>query len=301
MPRQIRLPLGVLSGALVVLVVVATSLAPRSGPPTALATPTDGGFAHNSPDVGPSPLAVNPAPVAWVQTSSDGTIQVITADVDEVCPEEKSGCAPLQHSAGSSLSLGAPPQALIGSPSSNQLIVVSGSEGSHPGSVIVVPVPTPAVEPTPVPSGPAPTPTAPATSPPTTPPGSQEPTPVPTPTGAHSIAEGVRVIGDARYSPDGKWLAFSAQPIDGSTGPDLYVWDGTAATAVRVTSEHATYFSSWLGDTILASRLPEVAGAVESGAPSAVSPTHATGSPIVRDLHPVSFVYDPASGSSTSL
>ncbi|HKB28808.1 MAG TPA: hypothetical protein VKC59_07285 [Candidatus Limnocylindrales bacterium] len=305
-PRQVRLPLGILSGVLVALVVVATSLAPREGPIAAVTNPPGSGVALRSPEVGPSPLVVNPAPVAWVQTGADGTIRVITADVAEVCPSEKSGCAPLQHAAGSALSLGAPPQALIGSPSSDQLIVVSGSKGSHPGSVIVVPVPTPVVEPTRLPVGSSPTPTVVPTPTPsthaTTPPGSQEPTPLPTPVGAHSIAEGVTVVGETRYSADGKWLAFSAQPLDGSTGPDLYVWNGKDATAIPVTIDHTTYFSSWLGDRVLASRVQgETLGPATTPDPASPAPNGVAGSPIIRELHPVSFVFDPATGTSTDL
>jgi len=304
-PRRVRLPLGVLSGALVALVVVATSLAPRN--PSTGGLPSAGGsdVARISPKVGPSPLAVNPAPVAWVQTGADGTTRVITADVAEVCPSEKSGCAPLQHSAGSSLALGAAPEALVGSPSSNQLIVVSGSQSSHPGSVIVVPVPTPAVEPTTSPAGsstPTPVITVPSSSVGATPAGSLGPTPVPTPVGAHSIAEGVAVVGETRYSADGKWLAFSAQPFDGSTGPDLYVWNGTDPAALAVTTDHATYFSSWLGDTILASRLPPVEGqpSPTTGPSPVAPPTDAAGLPTF-ERHPVSFVFDPATGASTDL
>jgi hypothetical protein len=304
-PRRVRLPLGVLSGALVALVVVATSLAPRNPSTGGLPSAGASDVAHVSPEVGPSPLAVNPAPIAWVQTGADGTTRVITADVAEVCPSEKSGCAPLQHPAGSSLMLGAPPEALVGSPSSNQLIIVSGSQGSHPGSVIVVPVPTPAAESTASPAGSSSTPTKVPTAPPSpgaTPAGSLAPTPVPTPVGAHSIAEGVAVVGETRYSADGKWLAFSAQPLDGSTGPDLYVWNGTDPTAVAVTTDHATYFSSWLGDTILASRLPGAEGrSTPTTGPSPVAPpTDAARFPIF-ERHPVSFVFDPATGASTDL
>ena len=304
-PRQIRLPLGVLSGVLVVLVVVATSLAPRDGG-TAIATnPPGSDIARLSPAIGPSPLAVNPAPVAWVQVSADGTIRVITADVDEVCPSEKTGCAPLQQTTGGELNLGAA-EALVASPSSNQLVVASGSQGSHPGSVLVVPVPTAVVAPTATPpgasSGSTVTPTAPPTSPAVTPSTSGAPTPVPTPEGARSIAEGVTVVGETRYSTDGKWLAFSARPLDGSTGPDLYVWDGTAPTAVRVTDDHATYFSSWLGDTILASRVVNFRrGPATPGDSRSPEPTDGTASPGVRELHPTSFVFDPTTATSTDL
>src|SRR5439155_12248926 len=157
--------------------------------------------------------------------------------IDEVCPDPKAGCAPLRNTRQSALTLGSPPEALVGSPSNDQLVVVSGASGSRPGSVIVVPVPAPTAGGS---GGPSPaalsTPTVTLSLPPTTsgapatvgpsgtsaaptpgaspasPTGSAGPTPQPTPVGAHSIAEGVVVVGETRYSPDGTWLAFSPEP-----------------------------------------------------------------------------------------
>jgi hypothetical protein len=306
-----RLPLGVLSGVLVVLVVVAVSFAPSTPlPPTAFATPS-GGVSNPTPVAGSSPLAVAAAGVTYVQTGPDGSIRIIHADVDEVCPTEKTGCAPLRQQTQSSLVLGAPPQALVASPESDELVVVQGRDGSRAGSVIVVPVPTPLASGAPETSAAsvAPTsttaPTAPSTNPTSGPGGSQGPTPVPTPAGAHSIAEGVVVVGETRYSPDGRWLAFSAAPLDGSNGPDLYLWNGTDAAAVRVTTDHATYFSSWLGDRLLASRLLDATGApvASPGSSSATASAAASAdaSTSAVELHPSSFLLDPATLATQDL
>jgi hypothetical protein len=327
-PARARVPLGVVSGLLVVLVVVAVSFAPNLGtPPTALGTPS-GGISNPTTVAVASPIQVAAAPVTYVQAGPDGSVRIIHANVDQVCPTDKSGCAPLQQETQSSLVLGAEPQAIVASPHSDQLVVAAGRDGSHPGSVIVVPVPTPNASGVPTPAASAIAtasilPTVPPTVLPTIGPGGSEaPTPVPTPVGAHSIAEGVVLVGEARYSPDGKWLAFSAAPLDGSTGPDLYIWNGADAAATRVTSDHATYFSSWLGDRILASRLvtdlpapaPGASGTPTSAPTVAPSPAptalpagsaapgaSGTGGAIILVEHPISFLFDPATLTTQDL
>ena len=321
-PARARVPLGVLSGVLVVIVVVAVSFVPGGSiVPQPAGSGGSSGIANGTSSPGPSPLAVAAAPLTYVTTAPDGSIRIIHANVDEVCPTEKTGCAPLQQQTQSSMTLGAPAQDLVVSPNSGQLVVVPRPDGSHAGSVLVVPVPTPAASPAPGSSAPASnpttaptttatvTPTAPPSSGPSASPAASEgPTPAPTPEGARSIADGVVVVGEARYSEDGQWLAFSAAPLDGSTGPDLYVWNGTDPVAVRVTSDHATYFSSWFGDQILASRLADATGAPAaspagaSAAPStAPSPGGSVERPVVVELHATSFVLDPATLASQPL
>ena len=293
-PRQFRLPLGVASGLLVAVVVVAVSLLPRG------LLPTTGQGAGSDVAVatapGPSPLSVAAAPVAWIETAADGRYELKVSNIDKVCPDEKTGCAPLGDRTQSVLTLGERPQALVGSPANDELVIVVGRGGSQSGSVVVVPVPEPGSTPTQAPTGPPST--TPSGEPGSSPSGSSEPTPIPTPEGAHSIAEGVAVVGETRYSPGGKWLAFSAAPIDGSTGPDLYVWNGVDARAVRVTSDHATYFSSWFGDTILASHLSH---ATPSTGPSGAPASSAGAGPITFVDHATSFLFDPASGVTTDL
>src|SRR5204862_835974 len=124
-------------------------------------------------------------------------------------------------------------------------------------------------------------PSSPTTSPggsqpPSEPPRSLEPTPAATPFGQIEIASGVTVVGEVAYSPDSQWLAFSAAPKDGSTGPDLYVYAAGSPAAVAVTSDHHTYFSAWLGNKVLASHItaeeqPRASGPDASGGPDAGS------------------------------
>lgn len=70
-----------------------------------------------------------------------------------------------------------------------------------------------------------------------------------------AILEDVRGAGAApAWSADGTMLAFSAMPSDGSHGPDIYVWQPGDASARPVTRDHASYFASWSGGHIVASR-----------------------------------------------
>jgi hypothetical protein len=227
----------------------------------------------------------------------------VLATVDAVCADPAAGCAPLADGSTASITLAAPPESVAISPSADTLVVVPGVEADTTGSVLVVPVPTAPPSETPAPSGstetgsPAPTAVAesPTASPDTTPAG---PTPLPTPEGSRAIATGVTVVGDGAYSPDGRWFAFSARPLDGSTGPDLYLWTAGEPLAVRITDDGATYFSGWAGDRILASHVdavvPATADPAASAAPAEPAATApAATAPAATEGHPTSFLLDP--------
>ena len=55
------------------------------------------------------------------------------------------------------------------------------------------------------------------------------------------------------YSADGQWVAFSARPLDGTQGPDIYVWRVGDARARQLTTDHASVFAAWDVDQILGS------------------------------------------------
>jgi hypothetical protein len=144
----------------------------------------------------------------------------------------------------------------------------------------------PSVEPTPTPSA---QPTAtPIVQPSATPSGAP-------PTEAQSILDGVVVVGDAAaFSEDGSELAFSARPDDGTSGPDIYVWTVGQAAATKVTTDHRSVFSGWLGKLILGSRAVD--------APSAPQPTGVpAGTPTPRSAQPQTFVIDPRTRTETIL
>ncbi len=169
------------------------------------------------------------------------------------------------------------------SPTESPSIAATGSPAASP-TPTATPTAAAGSSPSPAPtssaeSSPAPTAT------PETPPPSLVPTGTPAPTAAAMLAiikDVIVVGGDAAYSPDGDWLAFSARPSAGTDGPDVYVWHTGDDQARVLTKDHASVFSSWVGDRILASRAVDV----PADAASSVAGAHL----------PTSFLIDPSSG-----
>jgi len=124
---------------------------------------------------------------------------------------------------------------------------------------------------------------------------------------------GVVVVGDAAYSPDGLWLAFSARSAFGVVGPDLYLWRVGDPLATAVTDDHRTFFSGWLGGQVLANRVETgVVSADPSATAAAPTPSPAptltpsadpnatpTTPPAVFEDHPVAFLLDPETLATT--
>lgn len=317
------LPMGAIAGALVVAVLIGTSIIPGPNLPRTSGAPSTGFV--TVPSAGPTALAIPDAdPVAIFRQTAIGSWELVYEPVKEVCLRSERKCVPKSGGKGQSIDLGEPPSDVaLGD---DQLAIVSTPEGGSGDDVLVVPVRGPDASPAPSDATVSPT-EAPET------PGGPSPTPAETPDGAIEIATGVRVVGDVAYSEDGRWLAFSAAPADGSTGPDLYLWSVEDEKATAVTDDHQTYFASWHRGRILASRveLPSAAGSPDaSGAPDATnkpgrgnqggnneggktrpSPQPTTSPEATADLnaspgppiegHPISFLLDPSSLERTDL
>ncbi len=312
------LPLGAAAGAVIVLVVIATSgpapIVPPSGTPGSSSV-----AAVTPPIVAPTPITLTAVdPVGWLRSTPDGKWEFFLSDVNEVCPRSEPDCGPgrLPEGPARPVGLGGKPVSL--SPNADHVVFESDA-ASGAGGVYVVPVavdiPPPTAEPSDVPETVGP-PTAepgtasPPTAEPSVDPSTPGPTPAATPIGQLEIASGVTVVGDVAYSQDGKWLAFSARPIDGSTGPDLYLWSVGASTAEAVTTDHRTYFSAWLGNQVLASTVvaDEPPAPIGSDAPSSEAPAtevpateapapdaSASAEPAAPiEARPASFLLDPA-------
>ena len=314
------LPLGAAAGALIIAVVIGVTNFPPPIPPDS--TPGGSVVAVVTVDPQPTPFDIDARPVAWVRAAADGSWELVTSDVDAVCPRARPSCEALGGEDLLPVNLGSAPTGVTFSPNEDQLVVESHGEGVAPDSIFVLDLdpeptasPTPAGPPTPTPPA-SPTVTEDPTAPASPPPGSPAPTPI-TPDGAVQIASGVVVVGETAYSADGQWLAFSARPSDGSTGPDLYLWKVGDTTAVAVTTDHQTYFSAWLDGRVLASRIepvpietpgaePSAGASSDPAVPPASDPSEApTGSPSgplpAVERHPASFLLDPATLARTDI
>ncbi len=296
-------PLGVLAGALVVLVVVGTALLPggivqpgQSGGPSEVAR------ASTKPGATIVPEADR---VAWLQTTPDGGYALVFANVDHACADAEPSCAPLADSSPAPLALAAPPQALVLSPGHGQLAVVSAA-GDAAGSVIIVSLPTPRPAATATPGAPSPI-GPPSTAPASSAPASGAPSPAPSasvapggssgPSIGHAIVSGVAVVGPVGYSVDGQWFAFSARPLDGSRGPDLYLWHVGDDQARRITDDGSTFFSGWFGNRVVASGIVAPAP-VDGASPSPAATADASNAASATKAPPPSASQAPADAAS---
>jgi hypothetical protein len=177
-------------------------------------------------------------------------------------------------------------------PSSTPPPSESTSTGSPLPSVataVIEPTPTSNQEPgSEPPASPQISPAPPASSTAVAPSGgllaSTSPSIEPSPGTAVAIITNVTIVGrGAGYSPDGAWFAFSARPVDGSAGPDIYVWHVGDPIAVALTTDHASIFASWVGNELLGSRAepadlesvaaPDASSSAEPSAPVEPMPT----------------------------
>jgi hypothetical protein len=275
--------------------------------------------------LGPSPEPTR-IPVAktfaFVARASDGEFTIRTKNVDSVCPGTGTtpcddGSATVDHP----VALEQNASTVFGSSDNKRLIVVNDPSAANSGSISVVPIGSddPGAGPTPGPTPTIATASAPATSPPSaapqTPSAPASPrsappkatptlkaTPTPTavrspspsvevtanPDGAIEIANDVVLVGQsAAYSPNGDWFAFTARPVDGTLGPDIFIWKVGDARAKAVTTDHRSVFGSWTSDVMVASTI--------------VDPANRRASAAGGDLEPASYLLDPASDRVTAL
>jgi hypothetical protein len=122
-------------------------------------------------------------------------------------------------------------------------------------------------------------------------------TPAPTAAAALAIAEDVIIVGSPpAYSPDGRWVAFSARPAGGQHGPDVYAWRVGDRRARAITDDHGSVFSGWLRDRILASTA-RLGGAAQGARGDALPTPDADPATVVAR----SFVIDPSNRSTTTI
>jgi len=306
-PIWARVPLGAAAGVMVLLVVFGTVF--LSGRNPSGPGPSEVAIVTLRP--GATPITVQAARIPMLRPAANGAFQFVYTDVGAVCPRSRPECLPppAEHETSSVNLLGVKPSTVTLSPNSNQ-VVYESEEGSTAGSKILIQPVTDTGEASQPPESPSDSSSPSESLAPSTPPGSAGPTPEATPSGQIEIASGVTIIGDAKYSKDGKWLAFSAAPKDGSAGPDLYIYPVGGSSATAVTTDHRTYFSGWLGSKVLASRIVVPAEAPQSpgnpkssGEPAASGHNNGQGNGQghATEGRPTSFLFDPVNGTSTDL
>ena len=283
------LPLGALSGLAVVVIMIGVGLATANLPLGPMGgvkgedspTPVDGGPVAGGASAtllaDATPIAVTPGDVGYVDNGTQGGMFRLT--IDEVCPaQNKSGCPVVAEGRQLALAFTGSPKSILASPSRLKAVAISdGAAGGDEIVVVDLPQATEAPRPTArasdsasIAPSTAPTasiePSAAVSAPPSAsveptasaepPVASIEPSASPTATAAVlAIASGIEVVGEsAAFSADGTWFAFTARPADGSGGTDVYAWRVGDDRARRITQDGASYFASWSGDTLLASR-----------------------------------------------
>ncbi len=306
--RPSALPLGAVAGLMVVAVVFGATL--LSGRPVPSVSPAATNRIVAQPPTGTSPVS-NPQPTPWAHDGDvdflafgDGTVTIYNSRISEVCPENGAACAPLDPTPQAEVEVESQPdEAILSDDGSTLVFVDTASDGT--GVVLVAPVPTPTGSAGPAESpttDPGPTPSPEVTStpsgsataspdvsaPPSSPTVSSDPTPTasltvtPTPTaepndGQLALAEDVVLVGAADFNSDGTQFAFSARPVDGAAGPDIYVWIVGQPEAAAVTSDHRSVFSGWVDDFVLGSRPVD---------------------PAAEEATAESFILDPATGAT---
>src|SRR5262245_65402 len=303
--RSTLRPYALLAGALVVAVAVGTLTSSQwlggAATTTPGVSPTQQ-IAIGTPSpslVAPTPLAISPQDVAYLSRAQDGTYTIERNRIDEVCPSGAKDCVASQpHQNSQKIGPLASPKTAFGSDGKPLVVLGTDAQGA---SVFAVLVPTAQASPeataSPSATTTATSTTAPTTSPTTTagpstappssaPPSSAPPSSTASPTETASaeptaspteaattaieIAHGLQVIDtNAAYAPDGSAFAFTAQPADGSQGPDIYVWRVGEDSAQPITTDHSSVFGSWSTDGIVGSSVA-VSDDGSTGAPSAI-------------------------------
>jgi hypothetical protein len=230
--------------------------------PSDRATVSAGG-GSKAPTTTPFPVT---AKVEVAKKDPNGKLVISTQLVDRVCPKSASEpCDTSTPPAETSVTIDQDASAVFSDETGERYIVVGGADGGDKGTVTVVtaavsgptgsPSPTPSASSSEQPASPSPTPTASpspsaspieSASPSTEPTASIEITPSPLNPSEIEIAHDVIVVGQsAAYSANGEWFAFTARPIAGGGGPDIYLWRVGSDTAQRVTNDGRSVFGSW--------------------------------------------------------
>ena len=223
--RPSPIPLGAISGALVVAVVIGASLLSGNPAPTVPPSATANIMAVSLPpgspagSLAPTPLAVAPGQVEWMVVNASGGAEVHSARYSEVCPAGAE-CEVLEEPSPQEVDVQEPPRVAVLSPDDEQLVVVDAGTKGAGGDITVVAAPTDPAAQTPMPPA---TPTA------STPPPVRTPAPVTTPGAAASPTVSVTATATA-----------AATPSEAPASPDRTPSPDVTATATTTTTPGPT-------------------------------------------------------------
>jgi len=141
------MPLGAMSGIVVIVVVLGATLLSNTPAPT-ITPPTDSApeiaasaAASLLPGPAGTPFLVAAGDVGFVQRDPDGKFGYGRFGVDSVCPKRDVDCPMVPDPSATALELAAEPQTIIGSPNDEQAIAVSKPDASNGSEVIVFALP----------------------------------------------------------------------------------------------------------------------------------------------------------------
>ncbi len=224
--RPSPIPLGAISGALVVAAVIGASLLSGNPAPTPPAPGTPAIMAVSLPpgspgSLAPTPLAVARGEVEWMVVNASGEVEVHSASYFEVCPSGAE-CKVLEEPSPESVDVQEPPRVAVISPDDETLVVVDAETKGEGGDITVVAAPTD--------TAPATTPTATPTA--AVPPPARSPGPA-TPEVTASIAPTATATAGATASSEVVSPELTASPDpSGTATPPATATPGPTATAV---------------------------------------------------------------------
>jgi hypothetical protein len=241
------LPIGALSGVMVVAVVVGVSLLsgnlPIQQPVAPAGTPdvavNGGSSAAPSSDAGPvepTPFAVGAGDVAWVDAGPDGAMSYSRAGVDAVCPAQGTAGCPKLDQTRESLAMQGRPRTIIGSPSRQQAVAIARS-GDTGDSVIVMVLPDASEPPA---SSASPSAEPPSATPEPSPSGTASPTTTDEPPASASPAPSASASDAPSVEPSSEP---STEPsVDPSQSPEATTATRVAiATGIEVVGQSAAF------------------------------------------------------------
>jgi hypothetical protein len=137
------IPLGAISGLLVIAVVVGASLLSRPAPRPALLAPTDVAASlgpTGSPLLRATPFDVAAGNVRWIKLGANGRLDVFDSKVGRVCPaKEGADCPPIDEPSPRTIQLSDAPASVTQSTKDQSMVVADSATKGSGGTVYAVP------------------------------------------------------------------------------------------------------------------------------------------------------------------